>query len=106
MMRLWTVTWARALGGDELPTDAFCGCAGVFHSPSAARNCLEEEKDRLIKSFDTDFDDEDELAEVKKHLQIAGSRGEEFYEIDYTAPDDTRIQWYFAVNEVELEDEV
>ena len=70
MMKLWTVNWSRAMGGDEMPTDAFCGCAGVFRNPSEARNCLEEEKDRFLKSLDTDFDDEDELEEVKKMLMI------------------------------------
>ena len=106
MMKLWTVNWARALGGDDMPTDAFAGCAGVFHSPSAARNKLEDEKDWFIRSLGSDIEDEDDHAEVMKSLQIAGSRGEEYYEIDYTAPDNTRIQWYITINEVELEDDI
>lgn len=106
MMKLWTVNWGRTMGGDEMPTDTFCGCAGVFHSPSAARNKLEDEKDWFIRSLCSDIVDEEDFAEVMESLQTTGSRGEEYYAIDYTAPDNTRIQWYITINEVELEDDV
>lgn len=106
MMKLCTVNWARAMGGDDMPTDAFCGCAGVFRSRSEARNKLEQEKDWFIRSLGSDIEDEDDLAEMMNSLRVTGSYGEEFYEIDYTAPDDTRIQWYITINEVELEDDL
>mgnify|MGYP003289314994 CR=1 FL=1 len=105
MMKLWTVNWARALGGDDIPTDAFGGCIGVFSSHSEARNKLEQEKELFLLSLCADIEDEDDLAEIKNSLQITGSYGEEFYEIDYTAPDNTRVQWYITINEVELEDD-
>lgn len=36
-MLIYAVTWSRAIGGDEIPTDCFCGCAGTFTSLARAK---------------------------------------------------------------------
>ena len=35
-------------------------------------------------------------------IQVYGSEHEEYYEIDYTAPDDTLIEYYIGLQEVNL----
>lgn len=104
MRNIYTVSWARALGGDEAPVDAFCGCAGAFTDFKKACECLENEKVKLIEELRDDFKDPDDLEIFEKSLMITGSIDEGYYEIDYDTPDDNRVQWYFTAQETVLED--
>lgn len=105
MEKLWVITWSRAIGGDEIPTDAFGGCSGVFRNFEAARVCFEAEKDYMVGSLRKDFS-EDDLAIFEDSLRVEGGSGlkeENYsYEIDYTTPDDSRVQYYISLEQIEF----
>ena len=104
MKQIYTVAWSRALGGDDMPVDAFCGIAGAFTKYKKACECLEHEKVKLLDELRTDLTDPDDRAVFENSLIISGSIDEGYYEITYDTVDDNRVQWYFTAQETILED--
>ena len=103
-MTLYTVSWARAIGGDGVPVDAFSGCAGAFTDSKRAEVCLQKEVDALLAELHN-TDDLDDRMLFEQSLRITGDVSEWSVEVDYSTPDDTDMEWYFTINEVELEED-
>jgi flavin-dependent dehydrogenase len=97
--KIWVVSWARALGGDEIKADAYAGTEGAYTSFGDALKALTKCKDELISGIYEGIEDpEDKELEI----QVYGSEHEEYYEINYTTPDDTLIEFYIGLQEVNL----
>ena len=98
--KIWVVSWARALGGDGTQVDAYAGTEGAYTEFGDALKALTKCKDELLSGIYEcieDPEDRDKLA-----IQVYGSEHEEYYEIDYTASDDTSIEFYVGMQEVNL----
>ena len=98
--KIWVVSWARALGGDETPVDAYAGTEGAYTEFGDALKALTKCKDDLISGIYEDIEDPEDKDQLE--IQVSGSEHEEYYEIDYTAPDDTQIEFYIGLQEVNL----
>ena len=59
-MVIYVVTWSRAIGGDEIPTDCFCGCVGTFTSLSRAKDCMRQDVDSTILDIKDGFEEQDD----------------------------------------------
>ena len=98
--KIWVVSWARALGGDETQVDAYAGTEGAYTEFGDALKALTKCKDELVSGIYegiVDMEDKDRL-----EIQVYGSEHEEYYEIDYTAMDETSIEYYIGLQEVNL----
>lgn len=100
MSEVYTVNWARAMI-NEGPVDAFAGCDGVFKSAEDALSALERSKDEFIDDILEDLDNDDKLSVVES-MHVYGSKDEGYFEIDYTAPNETQIEIYISVNAVDF----
>lgn len=100
--KIWVVSWARALGGDETPVDAYVGTEGAYTSFGDALKALTKCKDELISGIYEGIEDLEDKDKLSESFQVYGSEQEEYYEIDYTAPDDTLIEFYVGLQEVNL----
>ena len=97
--KIWVVSWARAIGGDETPVDAYVGTEGAYTEFGDALKALTKCKDELISGIYESMDPEER---DQLEMQVSGSEHEEYYEIDYTAPNDTLIEFYIGLQEVNL----
>ena len=100
-MSIYVVSWSRALGGDDIPTDAFCGVLGAFTDLSKAKQCMRHDVDAMLEEIRNGFEDDEDLDDFENSLSF--SDDDFFIEIDYTTPDNTRVQWYYSVQEVDVE---
>ena len=101
-MTIYSVVWARACGGNDAPVDAFAGCVRAFTDPKKAEDCLASEVDAFLEEL-RNTEDPDDRQEILDSLQVTGGALDWSVEIDYTAPDGSDMQWYFTINETELE---
>lgn len=102
MEKVYIVCWARALGGDGLPVDASAGSDGVYINREQAIKALTKSKDEWISVIYENLDDAEDKDMISKSLQVYGSEAEEFYEIDYTAPDDSLVEIHITLHETDL----
>jgi hypothetical protein len=101
-MSIFVVTWSRAIGGDEIPTDCFCGCVGTFTSLARAKDCMRQDVASTIQDLRDDFEEQDNLELFESSFRESD---EDFaYEFEYEAGDGSRVQFYYSVQESELED--
>lgn len=100
--KVWIVSWARALGGDGMPVDAHAGSDGVYLNKEQALKALTKSKDEWISLIYENTEEAEDKDLISKSLQIYGSEAEEFYEIDYTAPDDSLVEVYITLQEADL----
>lgn len=101
-MLIYVVTWSRAIGGDEIPTDCFCGCVGTFTSLSRAKDCMRQDVASTIQDIRDGFEENEELELFESTFRESD---EDFaYEFEYEAGDGSRIQFYYSVQESEVED--
>ena len=98
--KIWVVSWARALGGEETPVDAYAGTEGAYTEFGDALKALTKCKNDLVSEIYEGIEDSEDRDQLK--IQVSGSEHEEYYEIDYTAPDDTLIEFYIGLQEVNL----
>ena len=101
MEKVYIICWARAMGGDGIPTDASAGSDGVYINREQALKALTKSKDEWI-SVIYDAEEVEDKDLISKSLQVYGSEAEEFYEIDYTAPDDTSVEIHITLQEADL----
>ena len=102
MEKVYIICWARALGGDGMPVDASAGSDGVYINREQARKALTKSKDEWISVIYENLDDAEDKDMISKSLQVYGSEAEEFYEIDYTAPDDSLVEIHITLHETDL----
>ena len=101
-MLIYVVTWSRAIGGDEIPTDCFCGCVGTFTSLSRAKDCMRQDVASTIQDIRDGFEENEELELFESTFRESD---EDFaYEFEYEAGDGSRVQFYYSVQESEVED--
>ena len=101
-MLIYVVTWGRAIGGDEIPTDCFCGCVGTFTSLARAKDCMRQDVANTILDIKESFKEQDDLETFESTLIESD---EDFaYEFEYAALDGSRVQFYYSVQELEVED--
>lgn len=101
-MNVFVVTWSRAIGGDEIPTDCFCGCVGTFTSLARAKDCMRQDVASTIQDLRDDFEEQDNLELFESSFRESD---EDFaYEFEYEAGDGSRVQFYYSVQESEVED--
>lgn len=101
-MSIYVVNWARAIGGDGIPTDAFCGCVGAYTSLPKARDGMLQDIHTMLQDIRDGFEDEDDLIDFEASLKCSDE--DFFYEIDYEAPDGALVQFYYSIQEVDIED--
>lgn len=101
-MNVYVVTWARALGGDEIPTDCFCGCIGTFTSLSSAKAAMRNDIALVIQDIRDSFEEQDDLESFDSSFKE--DDGDFTYEFEYEAEDGSRIQFYYSIQESEVED--
>ena len=101
-MSIYVVNWARAIGGDSIPTDAFCGCVGAYTTLTKARESMLQDIHTMLQDIRDGFEDEEDLINFEASLKY--SDDDFCYEIDYEAPDGTRVQFYYLIQEVDIED--
>lgn len=101
-MSIYVVNWARAIGGDGIPTDAYCGCVGVYTSLPKARESMLQDIHAMLQDIRDGFEDAEDLIDFEASLKC--SDGDFFYEIDYKAPDGALVQFYYSIQEVDNED--
>lgn len=102
MEKVYIICWARALGGDGMPVDASAGSDGVYLNREQALKALTKSKDEWISVIYENTEDVEDKDLISKSLQVYGSEAEEFYEIDYTAPDDTSVEVHITLLEADL----
>jgi hypothetical protein len=101
-MKVYVVTWSRAIGGDEIPTDCFCGCVGTFTSLAKAKDCMRQDVDSTILDIKDGFEEQDDLETFESTFRYSD---EDFaYEFEYEAGDGSRVQFYYSVQESEVEE--
>lgn len=101
-MNVYVVTWSRAIGGDEIPTDCFCGCVGTFTSLLRAKDCMRQDVASTIQDIRDGFEEQDDLELFESSFRESD---EDFaYEFEYEAGDGSRVQFYYSVQESEVED--
>lgn len=101
-MNIFVVTWSRAIGGDEIPTDCFCGCVGTFTSLSRAKDCMRQDVASTILDIKDGFEEQDDLELFESTFRESD---EDFaYEFEYEAGDGSRVQFYYSVQMMEVED--
>lgn len=101
-MIIYVVTWSRAIGGDEIPTDCFCGCVGTFTSLARAKDCMRQDVANTILDIKEGFEEQDDLETFESTFRESD---EDFaYEFEYEAGDGSRVQFYYSVQESEVED--
>lgn len=102
-MTIFVVTWARAIGGDEIPTDCFCGCVGTFTSLARAKECMRQDVADTVQEIRDGFKDQDDLEIFESSFREED--GDIYYEFSYETPDNSsRVEFYYAVQESEVED--
>ena len=100
--KIWVVSWARALGGDDTPVDAYSGSEGAYTEFGDALKALTKCKNEWLSGIYEDTEEAEDKDMISESLTVSGSEQEEFYEIDYTAPDDTLVEVYISLQEVNL----
>lgn len=101
-MTIYVVTWARAIGGDEIPTDCFCGCVGTFTSLERAKDCMRQDVESTILDIKDGFEEQDDLETFESSYREED--GGFYYEFEYETGDGSRVQFYYSVLESEVED--
>ena len=101
-MTIYTVNFARAIGGDGIPTEAFACCVKAFTDEKLAEECLQKEVESLLAELHN-TDDPDDRWQFEQSLRISGDVSEWSIDVDYTTPDDTDVEWQFTINEVEVD---
>lgn len=101
-MSIYVVNWARAIGGAGIPTDAFCGCVGAYTTRFKARESMLQDIHTMLQDIRDGFEDEEELIDFEASLKYYDS--DFYYEIDYEAPDGALVQFYYSIQEVDIED--
>lgn len=102
MEKVYIICWARALGGDGMPVDASAGSDGVYINKEQALKALTKSKDEWISVIYENTEDAEDKDLISESLQVYGSEAEEFYEIDYTAPDDSLVEVHITLQEAAL----
>ena len=101
-MVIYVVTWSRAIGGAEIPTDCFCGCVGTFTSLARAKDCMRQDVASTILDIKEGFEEQDDLETFESTFRK--DEGDFYYEFSYEAGDGSRIQFYYSVQESEVEE--
>lgn len=101
-MVIYVVTWSRAIGGDEIPTDCFCGCVGTFTSLSRAKDCMRQDVALTLQDIEDGFEEQDDMETFESTFRK--DEGDFYYEFEYEAGDGSRVQFYYSVQESEVED--
>ena len=101
-MLIYVVTWSRAIGGDEIPTDCFCGCVGTFTSLARAKDCMRQDVALTLQDIEDGFEEQDDLETFESTFRK--DEGDFYYEFEYEAGDGSRVQFYYSVQESEVED--
>jgi hypothetical protein len=101
-MRIYVVVWSRAIGGDEIPTDSFCGCVGTFTSFPAAWEAMKHDIDSMVLEIKDGFEEQEDL-ELFESSFLFRDEGHN-YEFEYETPDGSRVQFYYSIQESEVED--
>lgn len=101
-MNIFVVTWSRAIGGDEVPTDCFCGCVGTFTSLARAKDCMRQDVANTILDIKEGFEEQEDLESFDSSFRE--DDGDFYYEFSYEALDGTRVQFYYSVQMSEVED--
>lgn len=101
-MMIYVVTWGRAIGGDEIPTDCFCGCVGTFTSYDRARDCMRQDIDNTLLDIREGFEEQEDLELFETSFKYEDA--DFYYEFEYEAPDNSRIQFYYTIQESEVEE--
>lgn len=104
MKKIWVVSWARALGGNETPVDAYAGTEGAYTSFGDALKAMTHCKDEFLKEIIAAVEDSRDREVLEAGLRVYGSEREEYYEIDYTNPNNLPIEIYISVRETNLYD--
>lgn len=101
-MLIYVVAWSRAIGGDEIPTDCFCGCVGTFTSLARAKDCMRQDVANTILDIKEGFEEQDDLETFESTFRKSD---EDFtYEFEYETGDGSRVQFYYPVQESEVEE--
>jgi hypothetical protein len=101
-MLIYVVTWSRAIGGDEIPTDCFCGCVGTFTSLARAKDCMRQDVALTLQDIEDGFEEQDDMETFESTFRK--DEGDFYYEFEYEAGDGSRVQFYYSVQESEVED--
>jgi hypothetical protein len=101
-MVIYVVTWSRAIGGDEIPTDCFCGCVGTFTSLARAKDCMRQDVALTLQDIEDGFEEQDDMETFESTFKE--DEGDFYYEFSYEALDGSRVQFYYSVQESEVED--
>lgn len=101
-MLIYVVTWSRAIRGDEIPTDCFCGCVGTFKSLARAKDCMRQDIENTILDIKEGFEEQDDLETFESTFRYTD---DDFaYEFEYEAGDGSRVQFYYSLQESEVEE--
>lgn len=102
MKTIYVVIWSRAIGGDGIPTDCFCGCVGTFTSLVRAKDCMRQDVASTIQDIRDDFKEQEDLETFESTFKY---EDDDFaYEFEYEAGDGSRVQFYYSLQESEVED--
>ena len=101
-MLIYVVTWSRAIGGDEIPTDCFCGCVGTFTSLARAKDCMRQDVALTLQDIEDGFEEQDDMETFESTFRK--DEGDFYYEFEYEAGDGSRVQFYYSVQESEVEE--
>lgn len=96
MKKIWTINWSKATtieGLREIGVDAYGTCACACTEFGDALKALTRCKD----SFLADINKED-----VQRFSITGSEQVEYFEIDFIAEDDSQVQIYIGLSEIDL----
>lgn len=101
-MSIYVVTWARAIGGDEIPTDCFCGCVGTFTSIARAKDGMRQDVASTIQDIKDSFEEQEDMETFESSFRE--DDGDFYYEFEYETGDTSRVQFYYSVQEMEVEE--
>ena len=93
-------TWSRAIGGDEISTDCFCSCVGTFTSLAGSKDCMRQDVTNTILDIKEGFEQQDDLETFESTFMESD---EDFAYFEYEAGDESRVQFYYSVQESEVE---
>jgi hypothetical protein len=101
-MNIFVVTWSRAIGGDEVPTDCFCGCVGAYSTLAAAKDSMRHDVALTLHDIEESFEEQDDMEQFESTFRE--DDGDFYYEFSYEALDGTRVQFYYSVQMMEVEE--
>ena len=84
MEKLWVVCWGSGSCDDHGSAHAYSGVHGVYKSEASARKAMEECKEEIYNDILNDLDPDGEYPDLRNEVQVYGSAGEGYFEIDYT----------------------